>query len=155
MHLKQSPQCLVTIGESPYVKRKAHHRHYPEVKIKRITEAMKQTLITNLGCQTSLGVDEENVEQLRRNFNIVHLEVSNYKFRQFCHIAGQPKKFKMCSRHQITWQDKQSCLLKRREYYPLQTLSMDMPSHLNQVDLTRCSTVYNLVQSFEQIEFDV
>ncbi|MCG8622175.1 MAG: hypothetical protein MJE68_09305 [Proteobacteria bacterium] len=32
----------VTIGQqSTYVKQKAHQHHYPEVKIKRITEAMK------------------------------------------------------------------------------------------------------------------
>ena len=40
------------------------------MKIKRITEAMKRTLITDPDCQTSLGVDEEIVEQLKKKFEL-------------------------------------------------------------------------------------
>jgi hypothetical protein len=64
-------QCLAEIGETPYIKRKAHQRHYPEQKIKKITDAMKRTFITD--CDNSLGDEDETcviVEQLRKKFEL-------------------------------------------------------------------------------------
>ena len=63
-------QCLVQIGETPYVKRKAYQCHYPEQKIKKITDAMKRTLITDTGCESRLGDDDEIVEQLINKFEL-------------------------------------------------------------------------------------
>ena len=63
-------KCLVTIGETPYVKRKAHQRHYPEEKIKKITEAMKRTLISDPGGQSRLRDDDEIVEQLKKKYKV-------------------------------------------------------------------------------------
>ena len=41
-------QCLAEIGETPFLKRRAHQRHYPDQKIEKITDAMKRTLISDL-----------------------------------------------------------------------------------------------------------
>ena len=58
-------QCLAEIGETPFLKHKAHQRHYPEQKIKKITDAMKRTLIADTEC---LGDEDEMIEQLREKF---------------------------------------------------------------------------------------
>ena len=61
-------QCLAEIGETPYVKSKSHQRHYPEKKIKKITDAMKRTFITD--CDNTLGDENEIIEQLKKKFEL-------------------------------------------------------------------------------------
>lgn len=63
-------QCLAEIGETPYIKHKAHQRHYPEQKMKRITDAMKRTLLTDTDYDHILGDEDEIVEQLRNKFEL-------------------------------------------------------------------------------------
>ena len=79
-------QCLAEIGETPYVKQKAHQRHYPEQKIKKITDAMKRTLITDTDCDHSFEDDGEIIEQLKRK-----LELSTSKSEQLQILTVLPQ----------------------------------------------------------------
>ena len=61
-------RCLSEIGETPYIKRKTHQRHYPDQKIKKITDAMKRTILTDIDCDD--GDEDEIIEQLRKKFEV-------------------------------------------------------------------------------------
>ena len=57
-------KCLVEIGETPYSQTKARGKNYSRHKVKKITEAMKRTVIT--GEATDDG--SEMIQQLKEKF---------------------------------------------------------------------------------------
>ena len=60
--------CLAEIGETPFLKHKAHQRCYPEQKIKKIADAMKRTFIADIDCDNNIGDGDEIIEQLKKKF---------------------------------------------------------------------------------------